>query len=113
MPAQQTNLYKVKNLFIDGREALEWEQQVYSVKATEQQAADIALDNSYHVEQDTTVGLQPTHTFVKDNGVYVFEPLSVGGRRRSSKPSQKRPTARRRRSSKSRKARKARATRRR
>jgi hypothetical protein len=36
-----------------------------------------------------------------------------GGRRRSSKPSKKRPTARRRRSSKARKARKARATRRR
>lgn len=35
-----------------------------------------------------------------------------GGRRRSSKPSKKRPTARRRRSSKARKARKARATRR-
>ena len=36
-----------------------------------------------------------------------------GGRRRSSKPSKKRPTSRRRRSSKSRKARKARTTRRR
>ena len=50
MVAQQTNLYKVKNLFLpDGTEAELDQQQVYYVKATEQQAADIAHDNSYHV----------------------------------------------------------------
>ena len=63
-------------------------------------------------------GKKATHTYeyeeTEENDVnFTFKPITLGGRRRPSKPSQKRPTARRRRSSKARKARKARATRRR
>jgi hypothetical protein len=103
MVAQQTNLYKVKNLFLpDGSEAgLDQQQVLYSVRATEQQAAQAAAaDQSLHFELDAYQNSRPTHTFSIDNGVLSFNEIPVGGRRRSSKPSKKRPTARRRRSSK-------------
>ena len=114
MPANNRQIYKVINLFIpDGmhgreREAFPDEQQIYYIKANENDITNAAHhDHRYHFE--LAVNQRPTHRMNNDNGTLTFTEIPIGGRSRSSKSSKKRPTAHRRRSSK---ARKARATRR-
>jgi hypothetical protein len=116
MPANNRQIYKVINLFIpEGRhgrerEAFPDEQQIYYIKANENDITNAAHhDHRYHFELAVNQRQPPTHRMNNDNGTLTFTEIPIGGRSRSSKSSKKRPTAHRRRSSK---ARKARATRR-
>ena len=111
------NLYKVHNLWnADGTEALVDQQQEYYVEASAEQAAAGNVAAAYSFELLEHSDKNPTHKLIVNGDNIEFESLNAnGGRRRrskTSKPSKKRPTARRLRSSKARNARKARATRR-
>jgi hypothetical protein len=116
VPSSEGKLYKItEQLYDKGKPTTTNE---YYATIVDNYQKYVLEDAGYKIEEVNDPEKKATHSLVdayqndENDNIVNFNQINGGGRR-PSKPSQKRPTARRRRSSKSRKARKARTTRRR